>query len=379
MDRGNAADLALGNRFEVHLDGRLFAGTESADGPDQLAGRAARCSRRGADQPRAAGNLVADLDLLGRHLAGIPDGYPKLGRLADLDCRRGRLFDGQLRALWALSCWLPGWPVPSPAGGFEVAAAGAVGEAKPPCEVVCPVDVERPVGAAWGSARSGPVLGRWTFPSSSWGSSSWDRNIRRWRERRRRPGWPGRPAAPFARSTSRLPPWLHTWTCRGRAARRIGVAGIPAIRRTGSRRSPAQERGARTRRRVAPIGVEPERIGRRHPRREFRRHGIYRRGTLAIVGQQHVARRSRRDGLGDSAVASQGVFAGAAGGGPLESIGGAVCRERRCAAGEVVGRRRCVVGAALGLRDRDQPQDDHGARAAVRRRARLMTESWTVE
>ena len=56
---------------------------------------------RRADQPRAVRHFVANHDVLGRLAADVADLHDELGRLADLDFRRGEFLDHQRRLLRA--------------------------------------------------------------------------------------------------------------------------------------------------------------------------------------------------------------------------------------------------------------------------------------
>ena len=100
-DGRHAADFALFGRHDLHFDRRSAARLERAQRPDQFSPRTLRCRRSGAQQTRAAGNLVVNLDLAGSHRAGVPHDDSQHGRPPHLDLRRGDLLDDHLRALGA--------------------------------------------------------------------------------------------------------------------------------------------------------------------------------------------------------------------------------------------------------------------------------------
>ena len=98
-DGGHAADFAFFGGHDLHFDRRFAARLERAQRPDEFSPRALRGLRCGAQQTRAAGNLVVDLDLAGSRRAGVPHDDSQHGRPPDLDFRRGDLLDHDLRAL----------------------------------------------------------------------------------------------------------------------------------------------------------------------------------------------------------------------------------------------------------------------------------------
>ena len=113
-DGGHAADLSVVGGHDLHFDGRFAARLERAQRPDELAVAALRRLRGGAQEPRAAWNLIVDLDLRGCRSTGVMHDGPQDGRPANLDFRRAPFFaQGHLRVLRPFERFLsPGCPVP---------------------------------------------------------------------------------------------------------------------------------------------------------------------------------------------------------------------------------------------------------------------------
>ena len=127
MDGGNAADFALGERHELGFYRFLVARLHVAENPDKFAANVARSPGVGGHQTRTLGYLVANFYSTSRDSARVSHDNAEGGRIADLDFRRGELFNRYLgRLAPSRRRSLAGVPVPSAiASGARAVTLGA--------------------------------------------------------------------------------------------------------------------------------------------------------------------------------------------------------------------------------------------------------------